>query len=236
MLLIALFHSLFLFLFFQKSFPETVTNNTFQEITDIIRVHRSTSQPAITCSKLATETLEEDEQYFTPCSSVSIFNLEQVNAGWIEMKMFVFRFLMCIRFLLGYIGRIQVKKGFDYLLQRLYGIFLIPMFQGCTWFQAKVDIEVTRASKTAIEAVERNGGTVKCIYHDRLQLRALLKPEKYPILKPRPARPKNKYILWYSDPDNRGFLADPEEVEKRRQENVKLGKVTEKLENIKLDS
>ena len=131
---------------------------------------------------------------------------------------------------------IQIKKGFDYILQRLYSVFFTPMFQGCTWFQAKVNIEVNRASKTAIEAVERNGGTVKCVYHDRLQLRALLKPEKYPILKPRPARPKNKYILWYSDPDNRGFLADPEEVEKRRQENLKLGKVTEKLGNIKLDS
>ena len=34
-----------------------------------------TSQPAFTCSKLT---------YFTPCSSVSIVNFEQVNASWVS--------------------------------------------------------------------------------------------------------------------------------------------------------
>ena len=42
----------------------------------------NTSQPAIICSKLAIETLEQRVEYFTPCSSVSIMNFEQVNAGW----------------------------------------------------------------------------------------------------------------------------------------------------------
>ena len=41
------------------------------------------SQLASTCSKLAIETLEEGvKQHFTICSSVSIVNFEQVNAGW----------------------------------------------------------------------------------------------------------------------------------------------------------
>ena len=56
------------------------------------------SQPAIACSKLTIETLEQDVNmfkvnnkdtrttdaitYFTPCSSVSIVNFEQVNSGW----------------------------------------------------------------------------------------------------------------------------------------------------------
>ena len=39
-------------------------------------------QPAITCSRLTIETLEQGVKYvqsFTPCSSVSIVNFEQVN-------------------------------------------------------------------------------------------------------------------------------------------------------------
>ena len=40
------------------------------------------SEPAITCLKLTIETLEQLWTYFTPCSSVSIVNFEQVNAGW----------------------------------------------------------------------------------------------------------------------------------------------------------
>ena len=39
------------------------------------------SQPAITCSKLTIESLEQGVKY-VPCSSVSIVNFEQVNAGW----------------------------------------------------------------------------------------------------------------------------------------------------------
>ena len=92
---------------------------------------------------------------------------------------------------------------------------------------------MNRASKRTIETVERNGGLVKCVYHDRIALRALLKPEKNTII-PRPARPSNKHILFYSDPDNRGFLADPEKVEKLRQENIELGKISEQLEDMKL--
>ena len=52
------------------------------------------TQPAITCSKLTIKTAERCHQLrsgvfivnfehiFTPCSSVSIVNFEQVNAGW----------------------------------------------------------------------------------------------------------------------------------------------------------
>jgi len=104
---------------------------------------------------------------------------------------------------------------------------------GCTWFQAKIDIEVDKASQTAIQAIERNGGNIKTVYHDRIALRALLKPEKYDI-KPRPARPSNKHILWYSNPINRGFLAHPDKVEELKNKNEELGPIVEKLENIKI--
>ena len=51
-------------------------------------------------------------------------------------------------------------------------------WQGTTWFQAKLDIEVSRASKTAIKAIERQGGKLTCGYYNKLGLRLLLKPEK----------------------------------------------------------
>ena len=55
-----------------------------------------TTQPAFTCSKVTIEMLKQDmshwrrsgvfivnvEHIYTPCSSVSIVNFEQVNAGW----------------------------------------------------------------------------------------------------------------------------------------------------------
>jgi len=105
---------------------------------------------------------------------------------------------------------------------------------GATWFQSSIDIEVTRASQNAIQAVERNGGRVQAVYHDQVAIRVALNPEKYKLDPPKRARPSHKNILWYSDPVNRGFLADPEKVEELRQENLKLGKVTDQLADIKI--
>ena len=45
------------------------------------------TQPAFTCSKLTIETAEQVvkyvQNYFTPCSSVSVVNFEHVIAGWV---------------------------------------------------------------------------------------------------------------------------------------------------------
>ena len=46
------------------------------------------SQPAITCSKLTIETIEQGVKHvqsLTPCASVSIVNFEQVIAGWVQV-------------------------------------------------------------------------------------------------------------------------------------------------------
>jgi len=51
--------------------------------------------------------------------------------------------------------------------------------RGSHLFVAPIHIEVTWASKTAIEAIERAGGSVKRVYYNRLGLRALLKPYKF---------------------------------------------------------
>lgn len=55
-------------------------------------------------------------------------------------------------------------------------------------FTAKIDIEVSRVSKTAKELVEQNNGKVTKVHYNRLGLRALLKPHKFPNVLPKAAR------------------------------------------------
>lgn len=94
---------------------------------------------------------------------------------------------------------------------------------GTTWFQAKVDIEVSKASKTAIKAIERQGGKITCAYYNKLGLRLLLKPEKFEGKRiPRRARPNTKLMEYYTSVENRGYLVDPDELEKARQLTYKL--------------
>jgi len=104
---------------------------------------------------------------------------------------------------------------------------------GATWFQGKIDIEVSRATQSAIEAIERNGGNIKTVYHDKIALRALLKPEKYDI-RPRAARPSHKHILFYADAKNRGYLAHPDEISKLKEENKKLGSLVEQVKDLNI--
>jgi len=108
---------------------------------------------------------------------------------------------------------------------------------GHTWFQGSIDIEVTRASQDAITAIERNGGSVRCVYHDpvSLQHRVKLKKSKQFSVEPPPVvRPSEKLMMYYANPDKRGYLADPVEVEKRRLENLKLGKIVDQLKNFQI--
>ena len=69
--------------------------------------------------------------------------------------------------------------------------------KGSEEFDVPLDIEVTRASKSAIEAIEKAGGTVTCVHHNRLGLRALLAPEKFEGRLPKMAKPPPK-LSWTS--------------------------------------
>ena len=69
-----------------------------------------------------------------------------------------------------------------------------------------VTIEVTRASRQAIEAVEGAGGRVTTVYYNRLGLRAHLMPHKFDIL-PRRARPPPAIMPYYTSFENRGYLS-----------------------------
>lgn len=65
-------------------------------------------------------------------------------------------------------------------------------------------IEVSQASQKAIEAVERQGGTIVTAHYNELGLRVLLRPWKYQEgLVPRRALPNKKLMPYYMNPKNR---------------------------------
>lgn len=80
---------------------------------------------------------------------------------------------------------------------------------GAEDFDIPVTIEVQRASRSAIAAVEAAGGSIECKYYNKLGLRALLTPEKFKTGIPRLPMPKPKLRTWYENPDNRGVLPKP---------------------------
>lgn len=69
-----------------------------------------------------------------------------------------------------------------------------------------IHLEVSRASKEAIKAIESVGGTVTCVHFNELALRALTKPYKFDIL-PRRARPPPTHMGYYLDCTNNGYLS-----------------------------
>ena len=113
---------------------------------------------------------------------------------------------------------ITMKHLFDSgLVTRIrHGVKLLGT--GADEFKVPVDIEVTQASKSAIAAIEQCGGSIKTVYHNRLGLRVLLKPEKFDGVLPRRARPPPKLMPYYLNYENRGeFSAEVQlaEAEKK---------------------
>jgi large subunit ribosomal protein L15 len=95
--------------------------------------------------------------------------------------------------------------------------FIVFYYQGSSWFKANVDLEVSKASKTAIEAIESQGGKITCAHYNTLGLRVLLKPEKFEgKYVPRRAQPPSKLMPFYTSVEQRGYLADPEKLEEAR--------------------
>ncbi len=85
--------------------------------------------------------------------------------------------------------------------------FFYPLIhpQGADTFKAKIDIEVSQASQSAIAAIEKAGGSVLSTYHTPLAMRAMLQPEKFdiPIKAPKPSPKRIDYYLSFR---NRGYL------------------------------
>ncbi|KAM0754532.1 ribosomal protein L15, partial [Meredithblackwellia eburnea MCA 4105] len=73
-----------------------------------------------------------------------------------------------------------------------------------------VNLLVSRASQSAIKAIEEQSGTVVARYENRLTLRALINPSSFArrgLDLPGKADPvKRRDLLYYSDPKHRGYL------------------------------
>jgi large subunit ribosomal protein L15 len=80
---------------------------------------------------------------------------------------------------------------------------------GAEFLKGAVHITPSRASKSAIEAIEANGGTVFCQYYNSLALRDCIKGRTDRISA---APTRRNDITWYTQWRNRGYLS-PEAVE-----------------------
>ncbi|XP_014223336.1 39S ribosomal protein L15, mitochondrial [Trichogramma pretiosum] len=98
-----------------------------------------------------------------------------------------------------------------------YGLNLTDA--GANVFKGKVNIEVQWASEPAIAAIERNGGTITTTYYDLSSVQCAVDPVRWfsraePI--PRRKLPLADCLEYYSNPENRGYLADPEKISQAR--------------------
>nr|XP_023694661.1 39S ribosomal protein L15, mitochondrial [Paramormyrops kingsleyae] len=104
-------------------------------------------------------------------------------------------------------------------LKRDYGVHLVE--EGADIFSAKINIEVQRATEGAVAAIERNGGVITTGFYDFRSLTILCKPVPFFLSgQPIPKRmlPGEDMVRYYTGAENRGYLSDPEEVERARQE------------------
>lgn len=93
----------------------------------------------------------------------------------------------------GLVGR-SVKQGI-----KLLG-------SGAEAFSAKLDIEVSDASISAIARVEECGGSIVTRHFSRVALRAHLKPEKFAV-QPKTPAPGPKHMKHYLSDAKRGYLS-----------------------------
>lgn len=120
--------------------------------------------------------------------------------------------------------------------QPKHGIKLLQT--GASHFQAKIDIEVTQADQKAIVAIERNGGSIRTVWYDNLSFEHYVLNGDDASVKPPPiGRPPvelEDITLHYTCAESRGYLAHPDEVNRLREENVKLGPIVDQLKCLKL--
>lgn len=114
-----------------------------------------------------------------------------------------------------WLKRLDIKMLYDcQLISRLFGGVELIADSPDDLVNAgvKFDIEVSRASETAIEAVEKAGGRIMTTYFTHRALRALVFPHKYPIF-PRTSRPSYTYKKYYVEYKNRGYLSLEKQME-----------------------
>lgn len=100
---------------------------------------------------------------------------------------------------------------------RHFGIQLTD--EGAEQFKMQINIEVQHASELVIATIERMGGVIRTAYYDSQSIWALRNTKKWfqkgvPI--PRRMLPPQDAIDYYTNPKNRGYLADPEAISHER--------------------
>jgi large subunit ribosomal protein L15 len=116
-------------------------------------------------------------------------------------------------------------------------------------------LEISRASESAIAAIESIGGEVTTVHYNNLALRALLKPHKFGVQeqasptkqatqttnkkavrqKPKFARPPPKWQPYYTNWENRGYLSVQAQMRKLLFERPELEEKFAKTLNIEND-
>ncbi|KAI0239207.1 YmL10 [Massospora cicadina] len=116
--------------------------------------------------------------------------------------------------------KITLKELLDSKCIRLVRDGVTLLGDGRDFMTTPVEIEVTRATKAAIEHIEKLGGKITTVYYNKLGIRALTCPEKFFKI-PKFARPMRKKdigkipsfshidcpLAYYTNPENRGYLA-----------------------------
>lgn len=86
-----------------------------------------------------------------------------------------------------------------------YGVKVLA--NGAAHFNHSIKLQVQQASKRAIEAIERVGGTIEVRYYDRISMLAKVRPDRF-AFQPKFEIPKHKNdIAYYMDADRRGYLS-----------------------------
>ncbi|KAA8892608.1 ribosomal protein L18e/L15P [Sphaerosporella brunnea] len=79
---------------------------------------------------------------------------------------------------------------------------------GAETFKTPIDITVSRASQTAIEAIEKAGGKVTTKFFNKIGIKSITHPHLFPDGH-RLAGPSSRFdIEYYRDPKHRGYLSE----------------------------
>ncbi|AOW27519.1 ribosomal protein L15 [Candida albicans P57072] len=147
-------------------------------------------------------------------------------------------------------GRIPLQKGETLNIKVMKDCGLVTgslkdgikiLGKGVENYNVPLNIEASRASDIAIQAIEKAGNSFTARYFTRLGLRAHVNPEQFLLKRgyvPLQARPTHKRdIEFYSNPDKRGYLQKDRSIlldplEKAREELANK-KPTKKLSKFK---
>ncbi|CAJ0963014.1 unnamed protein product, partial [Mesorhabditis belari] len=142
---------------------------------------------------------------YTPLSLIELARL--IDLGWVDQKKPIDIVALCAT------RKFKIEPHL-----RQCGFDLTP--EGADAWKYPVDIEVQWASQRTIAAVESAGGRIRTAYYDPESLRAAIDAKTWfqsgrPV--PRRLAPPPSLVSYYSDPVNRGYLADVAEIEHARQ-------------------